>query len=159
MRLSGRRAGFTLMELILVISLAMVIGIPVGKLLAEHLTGAIRARDYTVGMNLARWEMERLDSLDSATGLDNANGFCHLNLNLTSLTPSPINNYWPGYPYALTRIVQCQVGDCTSNNCASWNSNGNNGIKRIELWVTKMGSGEPVATLVTYRTKYVRYGL
>ncbi len=152
-----RATGFTLIELIIAISLAMLIGVPAARLLVEHLAGAIRSRDYAVGMSLARREMERLDSFDSAGGLDNSNGFCHPDLALTAVSPPPINNYWVGYPYALTRIVQCQALDCTSN-CAS-PTNPRNGIKRIELRVTKTGSSEPAATLVTYRTKYVRYGL
>ena len=150
------RRGLTLIELVITITLAAILGIPVGILLSEHLTGALRARDDAVGMSLARAEMDRLDSLDSATGLDNANGFCHPNLNLTSLTPPPIVGYWAGFPYDLTRIVQCQTGDCTSN-CAS-PSNARNGIKRIEIRVTKTNSGEQVASLVSYRTKYVRFG-
>lgn len=156
MKHCAKQAGLTLVELVITISLAAIIGVPTGILLSEHLTGALRARDYTVAMNLARREMEQLDSLDSASGLDNANGFCHPDLALTVPSPPPIVGYWPGYPYDLTRIVQCQVGNCGSN-CAS-PSNANNGIKRIEIRVTKSGSSDRLATLVTYRTKYVLFG-
>lgn len=153
---SQARGGLTLVELIITISLAAILGIPTGILLSEHLTGALRARDYTVGMSLARAEMERLDSLDSVSGLDNANGFCHPDLNLTSSTPPPLTGYWPGYTCDLTRIVLCQAGNCSSN-CAS-PTNANNGVKSIEVRVTKSGSGELVASLITYRTKFVRFG-
>lgn len=146
------RAGLTLVELVITISLAAIIGIPTGILLSEHLTGALRARDYTVAMSLARREMERLDSL---------NNFCHTDLDVTAPSPPPLVGYWPGYPYDLTRIVQCQAGDCTSQSpgtCHSPPANARNGIKRIELRVTKSGSTEVQARLVTYRTKYVLFG-
>ena len=150
------RTGLTLIELVMTISLAAILGIPVGLILSRQLQGAINARDAAVAMSLARDEMERLESLDSASGLDNANGFCHPDLNLTSPSPAPIPGYWAGYSYDLTRIVQCQVNNCASN-CAS-PSNANNGVKRIEIRVTRTGSGDLMASLVTYRTKYVRYG-
>ena len=151
------RQGLTLVELVMTISLAAILGIPVGILLSEQLTGTLKARDYAVAMSLARAEMDRLDILDSPPGLDNnANGFCHADLAPTSPTPLPIVGYWTGYPYDLTRIVQCQTGDCSSN-CAS-PANTNNGVKRIELRVTKSGSSDLLASLVTYRTKYVRFG-
>ena len=156
MRLDVRR-GLTLVELVITISLAAIIGIPVGILLSEHLTGALRARDYAVAMSLARAEMERLDSLDSSSGLDNSNGFCHPDLNLTSPTPPPIAGYWPGYSYDLTRIVLCQTGGNCALNCAS-PADANNGIKQIEVRVTKSGSGELGASLMSYRTKFVRFG-
>ena len=131
-----RPAGVTLIELVVTISLAAILAIPVGLLLSEHLTGALRARDATVATHLARYEMELLDS---------QNDF----FTLASVAPQP--NY-QGYPYTLTRAVTCLLGDCTSTATTS------QGVKRIEVTVTKTGSSDPLATLVTYRTKHVSFG-
>ncbi len=149
-----RRTGLSLIELVITISLAAILGIPVGIILSRQLQAAMNVRDAVVAMSLARDEMERLESLDSATGLDNANGFCHSQLAIPGSSVLP--GYWTGYPYDMQRLVACQVGDC-SNNCASPN-NAQNGVKRIEIRVTRTGSGQLMASLVTYRTKYVRYG-
>ena len=138
--------GLTLIELVITISLAGILGIPVGILLSEHLNAALRARDATVATNLARYEIERLDSL---------NDFCHADLTINSPGGTTINPYL-GYPYALTRIVWCQTGNCASNCGAP--ANANNGVKRIEIRVTKSGSSTILASLVTYRTQYVLFG-
>lgn len=143
--------GLTLVELVITIILTAIVGIPVGILLAEHLTGALRARDYTVAMNLARHELERLDSL---------NNFCHADLDLTPGVPAPT----PDSVYLITRIVSCQtpMSNCAcscSGACGTGTpTNARNDIKRVEIEVTKSGSGERVATLVSYRTKYVLFG-
>ena len=145
--LPGR--GLTLVELVITICLAAIISIPVGILLSEHLTAALRARDYTVAMDLARYEMEQLDSL---------NDFCHSDLNVNSPSGTTIDPY-QGYPYALTRTIWCQAGDCTSNCSASPPiPNANNGVKRLEIRMRKSGSSETLASLITYRTKYVIFG-
>ena len=119
---------------------------PFFRKFSEHFTGALRARDYIVAVNLARSEMEQLDIL---------NDFCHANLNVNSPTGTTTDPY-QGYPYALTRTVWCQTGDCASN-CAS-PANANNGIKRIEITVKKSGSTDTIASLLSYRTKYVLFG-
>ena len=141
------RSGLTLVELVIAISLSAIIGLPVGVFISEYLRGALQIPEMTIAMSLARDEMERLDSL---------NDVCHADLALTSASPAPTPSYWLGYPYALTRIVQCQAGDCT-NNCAA-PANDRNGIKRIELRVTRTGRGELLAAVVTYRTKFVLWG-
>jgi len=147
--------GLTLVELVITISLAAIIGVPAGILLSEHLTGALRARDYAVALNLARAEIERLDSL---------NDFCHTDLNLATTGPTPIT----GYPaYSLVRIVQCQtsssscVCSCTLRqgplDCRNATS-ATNDIKRTEVRVTKSGSSDNLASLVTYRTRWISFG-
>lgn len=128
--------GLTLVELVITISLAGILGVPVGMLLSEQLNGALKARDYTVGMNLARQEMERLDSL---------NDF----FVLASQSASAV----PGFPaYTRTVTVTCSFGNCTSTGV------GSQGGKRVEVVVTKTGSSDPLARLVTYRTKHVQFG-
>ena len=154
------RDGLTLVELVITISLAAIIGVPTGILLSEHLTGALRARDYTVAMNLARYEMERLDSLVDGANPNTA-FFCTTNLALGTSGPTPITNY---EQYSLTRVVSCQtpssscVCSCSGACGTAAPNNARNDVKRIEVRVTKSGAGEVQATLVTYRTKYVLFG-
>lgn len=145
----SRDPGLSLIDLILSISLTSLLAIPVGMLLGSHLEAGLRARDVTVAMNLARHEMERLDSY---------NDFCHADLALTAAAPPPLPGYWTGFPYDLTRIVQCHAGNCDPTCALMPPPNSANGIKRIELRVTKSGSGDQAASLVTYRTKFVRFG-
>lgn len=144
-----RSRGLTLVELVITISLSAILSIPVGILLSEHLNAALRARDATVAMSLARAEMERLDSL---------NDFCHADLNVNSPSGTTTDPY-QGYPYAMTRIIWCQTGDCTSNcSVPPPPPNANNGVKRVEIRMRKSGSSETSASLITYRTKYVLFG-
>ncbi len=141
------RSGLTLVELVITITLAVIISISVGLLLSQHLTSALRARDCTIAMNLARYEMERLDSL---------NDFCHVDLTVNSPGGLSIPSY-QSYPYTLTRTVWCQANDCSSN-CTTTPTNAKNGMKRIEILVTKNASTDRLAFLVTYRTKFVLFG-
>ena len=145
-----REHGLTLVELVITISLAAILSIPVSLLLSGQLNGALRARDATVAMNLARYEMERLDSL---------NNFCDASLTVNSPAGTTTDPYLPGYPYALTRIVSCLVGgsNCTSA-CAASPAAADNAVKRIDIIVRRSGSTSPLASLVSYRTKYVQFG-
>lgn len=139
------RRGLTLVELVITIALAAIIGIPAGVILSEHLRGALRARDYTVAMNLARYEMEQLDSF---------NDFFHADLALpTDPATTTFVNY-QGYPYTLQRTVTCLLGDCTDTDPTT----GTQGVKQITIVVTKTTAGDLLATLVTYRTKHVSFG-
>jgi prepilin-type N-terminal cleavage/methylation domain-containing protein len=140
--------GLTLIELVVTISLAGIIGIPVGILLSEHISGSLRARDYTVAMSLARREMETLDSF---------NNFCHASLNI--IPGGTLFDPYQGTSYALRRTVVCQAGgsNCTSA-CDPTPATTDNAVKRIMIVVTKSGLTEPLASVVTYRTKYVRFG-
>ncbi len=136
--------GLTLVELVITISLTAILSIPVGILISEHLTAAIRTRDVMVAMNLARYEMERLDSLNDF--------FAAPDLNIVSTT---VQNY-QGFPYTMVRAVDCLVGDCTSILTTS------QGVKRIRITVFKPTDSNPLATqmatVVTYRAKHVLFG-
>jgi len=156
----AEQRGLTLVELVITISLAGIIGVPAGIILSRQLDSALRARDASVAMSLARQEMERLDSLVDGSDPDTA-FFCTTDLTLGTSGPTPI----AGYPrYSLTRIVSCQT---PSSSCACSCSgacgtglptNARNDVKRIEVWITRSGSSEVLASLVTYRTKYVLFG-
>ena len=154
------QTGLTLVELVITISLAGILGVPVGIILSRQLDSALRARDYAVAMSLARQEMERLDSLVDGADTDTA-FFCTTNLTLGTVGPTPIASY---PQYSLTRVVSCQT---PSSNCAcscsgpcgtGAPSNTRNDVKRIEVRVTKSSSTDRLAALVTYRTKYVLFG-
>jgi len=138
------RRGLTLVELVITIVLAALIGVPVGLLVSEHLGGALRARDEVLGMSLARRELERLDSFDN---------FFHSDLALG--TPPDQLNY-AGTPYTLRSTVDCIEGNCTTTATSS------QGVKRITVRVFRPNAGDPaatlLATLVTYRTKHVAFG-
>ena len=133
--------GVTLVELVLAIGLAGILGIPTGLLLGEHLNASLRTRDSNLATQLARYEMERLDSLNNFFATPD----------LTVGPPIVIPNY-QGYAYTLTRTVTCQVGNCTSTSTTS------QGIKRIQIAVTKSDSTEPLANLISYRAKCVCFG-
>ena len=130
------RRGLTLVELVITIALAAILGVPVGFILSEHLRGALRARDYAVAIQLARAEMEELDSWDDFFAIN-------------SQPAAPV----PGFgAYTREVNVTCPMGNCTNT------STGNQGVKQITIVVTKTGSGETLATLVNYRTKHVFFG-
>ena len=145
-------SALTLVELIITISLTAILAIPIGILLSEHLGGALRARDASVAMSLARREMERLDSL---------NNFC-VSPDFDLTPPSGVPAPSPDPAYAVTRIVTCQAqasgGSACTSACVAIPGNTDNAIKRIEIVVTKSGSTDRLASLVSYRTKYVLFG-
>jgi hypothetical protein len=131
--------GLTLVELVVTIGLLGIIGIPTGLLVGEQLIGSVRAKDSTVAMQLGRAHLERLDSLDD---------FFHPELSVGARTVTP-----SGFPaYAVTTSVTCASGNCTSGSLTS------QGIKRIQVTVTKSGSPDPLARLITSRTKHVAFG-
>lgn len=137
------RRGFSLVELILVIILSAILGIPVAMLISEQIRLSLRARDASMAMSLARMELERLESL---------NNFCHADLNIASTTMAS----YAGQPFTLFRNVVCQFGNCASN-CAT-PSNTNNGVKRIDITVARTGTTEIVATVQAYKAKYMLNG-
>lgn len=137
------RRALTLIELVLTISLAGLLGIPTGGLVTEHLRVAMTSRDSTMALQLARQELERLDGLQRAAGQE---FFVDLPLGTTTTL-----NY-RGSPYTLTRAITCAAGNCTSTALA------NQGLKRIEVVVTRPGSPAQLAKLISYRTKHVWFG-
>ncbi len=136
--------GLTLVELIVTITLAAIIGAPAGRLVSEHLRAALRGRDMTLAINLARYEEERLDGLNDF--------FAAPDLNVTTTDFAS----YQGYPYTLRRTVDCVLGNCVSAVQSS------QGVKRITLQVYKPSGANPtaelLATVVTYRAKHVLFG-
>ena len=137
--------GLTMVELALTIGLLGIIGIPTGLLLGEHLRAALTSQDSTMAMQLARYEMESLDSFNNFFTSPAIN--CPGGGSRTTIIP-----FYQGYPYDLTRQVSCLLGDCCST------ATDQQGVKRIQVTVTKSGSGDSLARLISYRTKCVCFG-
>lgn len=132
--------GLTLLELVITLTLAGILAVPIGLLLGEQVHQAVSSQETNPALQLARYEMERLDSLN--------NFFENPDLSIGSTTQT---NFL-GTSYDMTRTVSCIVGNCTSG---SFNSQG---VKLIEVTVTKSGATEPSVALTTYRTKHVSFG-
>ncbi len=141
------KRGLTLVELVITISLAAIISIPTGILISEYLNSALRARDYAVATSLARAEMERLDGLNNFFAAPDLNILCPSG---GEVVTGPTNI--TGYPYAYTRRVRCVQGDC----CTSGTST--QGVKRIQVTMTRIGVSTPLISLITYRAKNVAFG-
>ena len=131
--------GMTLMELVIAVALAGIIGVPLGLLLSEHLRAAYETRQSSIAVQLARAELERLDSLNDFFAPDLALG--------TTVLPA-----YQGYAYDLQREVTCQAGNCTKTAANS------QGIKRIRVTVTPAGSAARAISLTSDRTKHVAFG-
>ncbi len=134
------RRGLTLVELVLTISLVGILGIPTGLVISQYLRIGLASEDQNLAIHLARAEMERLDSLNDF--------FASPDLDLGATT---IPNY-QGSRYTLTRVVSCDAGDCIDSGINV------QGIMRIEITVTRSDSTEPLARLISYRTKHVQFG-
>ena len=57
------RTGFTLIELIMTIVVVSIIAIPLSLLLSQHLESTFQSEDYTMAVNLGRFEMEKVNNL------------------------------------------------------------------------------------------------
>ena len=129
--------GLTLVELVLTITLAAILGVSSGLLVSEELRGMLTARDQMVAMGLARAELERLESL---------NDFFAIATQAPTVVPG-----FTAYTRAVT--VTCMF----SSNCTD-TALDSQGVKQIDVTVTKTGILGSLASLTTYRTKHVAYG-
>ena len=131
--------GLTLIELVIAVLVAGIIGAPVGLLVSEQLRAALSSRDAGAALPLARAELERVDSLNNFFAPDLALG------------TTVLANY-RGFPYDLRREVTCEAGNCVNPSL------GSQGIKRIRITVTRAGSAERLVGLTSSRTKHVAFG-
>ena len=124
-------AGFTLIELILTIIVVAIVAIPLSLLLFQHMDGVFQSQDYTMALNLARYEMERVN-----------------NMSYASVTVGTFNiNNFQGYSYYLTRTVSLIQNTPPES------------LKQVRVDVRKSASSPILVSLITYLVANVIYGL
>jgi type II secretory pathway pseudopilin PulG len=129
MPLCRKRKGFILIELIMTIVVVGLIAFPLSLSLTEQVQGVRQSGDYTAALNLARFEMEKVN-----------------NLNYDSIIGADFSNY-QGYTYDISRAVTVLY------------TQGNEELKQITVDVKKAGSATVLVSLVTYIAKNITYGL
>lgn len=87
LKLSRKKKSFTLVELIMTIVVVGIIALPISITLSRHIQSVFISQDYTVALNLARFEMEKV-----------------VNTAYASITGASFSNY-QGYAYDLTTSV------------------------------------------------------
>ncbi len=122
-----RRKGFTLIELIMTIVVVGLIALPLSLSLTAQVQGTVQSGAYTTAINLARFEMEKVNNLAYA--------------NISSASFSNYN----GYAYNVTRTVTYAQGTASSTES----------LKQITVSVTQAGSATVLASLTTYIAKNV----
>lgn len=127
------KTGLTLVELIMTIVVLGIVAIPISLFISRNTESVFYCEDLTIALNLARWEMEKINNTDYgkiAIG--------------TFLSPD-----YPEYNYGVTRIVAYAQGDANSKES----------LKKITVEVKKTGDMNVLVSLVTYIAKNVSYGL
>jgi prepilin-type N-terminal cleavage/methylation domain-containing protein len=119
--------GFTLIELIMTIVVVGVIALPLSISIFSQVQGTVTSGVYTTGLNLARFEMEKVNNLAYA-----------------SIVTASFSSY-QGYAYDVTRTVAFAQGNAGSAES----------LKQITVSVTQTGSAVVVASLTTYIAKNV----
>lgn len=125
------KTGFTLIELIMTIIIVGITAVPLSLLLSQQIRSAFDSADYTMAVNLCRFEMEKVN-----------------NSGYADIVSAGFSNY-EGHSYDVARIVSYVEG-----NAASQES-----LKKIVVEVKKTGSSAVLIRLVTYITKNVGYGV
>ena len=121
--------GFTLIELIMTIVVVGIAAIPISITLGKQVQSVFQSQDITMAINLARFDLAQMN-----------------NTAYTSIASAAISNY-QGYAYNLTRTVSYVNGTSVSAEST----------KKITVQVTKSGSAEVLAKLVTYVSRNMRY--
>ena len=107
------------------------VAVPLSLLVSQHLESLVQSQDYTAAVNLARREMEKVNNLIYG--------------NIISASFSP----YSGTNYDVTRTVTYVQG----NDAAA------ESMKKIVVEVRPAGGTDILASLVTYITKNVAYGI
>jgi prepilin-type N-terminal cleavage/methylation domain-containing protein len=126
-----RTKGFTLIELIMTIVVVGLIAVPLSLSLTAQVQGMVKSGAYTAALNLARFEMERVNNLAYA-----------------GITSASFPNY-QGYPYDVNRSVTYAQGNDSSLES----------LKQVTVNVTPAGSSTVLVSLTVYIAKNVSYGL
>jgi len=130
-KILNTRKSFTLVEFVMTIVVVAIIAIPLSLLVQEHLNSLLRSEDYTVAVNLARFEMENVK-----------------NLNYASIVSGSFPNY-QGYSFDVIRTVTFAQGDGLSPES----------LKLVQVDVRRSGSVTVLFSLMTYIARNVSYGL
>jgi len=131
MKLNWRKAGLTLIELIMTILVIGIIALPISITLSKHVQSVFISQDYTTALNLARLDMEEVINTDYA-----------------SIASASLSNY-KGYDYDLSRtVIYAQGGAGTAES-----------LKLVTISVSRAGSPTDLVTLKTYIVKNVTIGL
>ena len=126
-----KRQGFTLIELILTIVVVSICAIPLSLLVSQHVTSLFQSQDYTMAVNLARFEMEKVN-----------------NMSYANIVSGSFLNY-RGYPYDVTRTVSYAQGNGSTAES----------LKKIQVDVKKAGSSTVLVTFLTYIVRNIIYGV
>ena len=128
-----KRQGFTLIELIMTIVVVSICAIPLSLLVSQHITSVFQSEDYTMAINLGRFEMEKVN-----------------NMSYANIVSGSFSNY-QGYSYDITRTVSYAPGGGSGATAES--------LKKVQVDVKKAGSAIVIVSFVTYIAKNVLYGL
>jgi|GEM_PF-1230978 len=123
-------AGFTLIELVLVIVVLSMTAIPVSLILVEHVEAVVESSEGTIARQLARAEMERIN-----------------NLPYNTVASSSTTRYW-GYDYDVVTTVSYAAGNGTTAQS----------LKLIRVEVRKTGQATSLLDVVTYRCRGITHG-
>ena len=108
-----------------------LIAVPLSLSLTAQVQGMVKSGSYTAALNLARFEMERVNNLAYA-----------------GITSASFPNY-QGYPYNVDRSVTYVQGNDSSAES----------LKQVTVNVTQPGSSAVLISLTVYIAKNVSHGL
>lgn len=104
-----RKSAFTLIELIMTIVVIGIIAIPVSITLSKHIQSVFISQDYTIALNLARFEMETVLNTAYASiavgssSLPDYQGYTHYDL---SKTVTEITSGVQGYKFITVSVAK-----------------------------------------------------
>jgi Tfp pilus assembly protein PilV len=126
-----KHRSFSLVELITTIILVGITALPVALFINENIQGAFRSQDMISAVNLARFEMERVN-----------------NLPFDSIVNAALNRY-ENYNYDIVRTVTYAQGSNTTAEA----------LKRVEVAVRRSGTDNILFSLVTFIARNINYAL
>jgi len=127
--------GFTLIEIIMAVTILAIVGSAVSVFVINHLVAVSNRNQYSLSLNLARLEIEKVQNLNYSTA--------SFDSNIVSLNTS---NYL-GYGLYVARTVTTVA------------SSGAEAIKQIQVDVKKNASSPSIITMSTYITRGITFGL
>lgn len=113
------------------ITVTSIIAVPLSLLITQHVESLFESRDRTMAVNLARFEMERVN-----------------NLSYANIVSDSFPNY-QGYNYDVARTVVFVQGGMFSPES----------LKQVTVQVSEHGSGTILVNAVTYIARNVVYGI